>query len=72
MTAKDKIGIDLGGTKIEGVLMHPDGSVSQRVRKLTPKGDYHGILNTTADIVRELEPPGQQLNVGLSTPGSIS
>ena len=66
-----RIGIDLGGTKIEGVLMGADGNIDRRLRKATAKDDYWGTLQTVADIVSELEQPAK-LKVGICTPGSIS
>ena len=39
-----RIGIDLGGTKIEGICLEQDGSLSQRTRIATPQGDYAGTL----------------------------
>lgn len=68
-----RIGIDLGGTKIEGVLMATDGSIEKRLRKSTPKDDYQATLQTVADVVNELEKNEEApLKVGVGTPGSIS
>ena len=40
------IGIDWGGTKIEGVAMERDGRELLRLREATPRHDYHGCLKT--------------------------
>ena len=66
-----RIGIDLGGTKIEGVLMATDGGIERRLRKSTPKNDYRAILQTIAALVAELE-QNQPAKVGICTPGSLS
>jgi fructokinase len=71
MTAR--IGIDLGGTKIEGVALDPDGGQLARMRVPTPQGDYEGILAAVADLVERV---GMGLDVaetvGVGTPGAIS
>jgi predicted NBD/HSP70 family sugar kinase len=70
------IGIDLGGTKIEGVVLNKQGHIAQRLRVPTPKTDYSATLKSIADLVRQLESefpklPGQQA-IGVATPGSVS
>ncbi len=66
-----RIGIDLGGTKIEGVRLHPDGRLDPRLRIPTPGGDYRAILDAIADLVARLD-PGGTLPVGIGTPGALS
>lgn len=68
-----RIGIDLGGTKIEGIVMNHEGDVLERIRKPTPKGDYEGIISRIAAIVRELETrvDGRH-TIGVGTPGAVS
>ncbi len=66
------IGIDWGGTKIEGVAMERDGRELLRIREATPRGDYDGCLRLVADVVRRLEAEtGQQGSVGIGIPGSL-
>ncbi len=66
-------GIDLGGTKIEGVLMGADGTVRFRRRVETPAGDYEATLEAIVALHRELErEAGRKLPLGLGTPGSPS
>lgn len=72
MSDELRIGIDLGGSKIEGVLMQPDGNISRRLRRATPKEDYDGIIGTVAEIVHELEAAAPVAQVGICTPGAIS
>lgn len=68
-----RIGIDLGGTKIEGVALDGDGGVVARRRIETPRGEYRGILNAIAGLVRQLEAEaGGTATVGIGTPGALS
>jgi fructokinase len=68
-----RIGIDLGGTKIEAVALDPEGRQLARMRVPTPQGDYEGILAAVADLVERV---GSGLDVaetvGVGTPGAIS
>jgi len=66
-----RIGIDLGGTKIEGVTLEAHGGVGQRIRLDTPQGDYAGTLQTIADLIEQLD-PGGKTPVGIGTPGALS
>ena len=45
------IGIDWGGTKIEGIALTPEGRAVARLRADTPRHDYEGCLRTIADLV---------------------
>ena len=66
-------GIDLGGTKIEGVLMEEEGAIRFRRRVATPAGDYEATLEAVVALHRELErAAGRELPLGLGTPGSPS
>jgi fructokinase len=67
-----RIGIDLGGTKIEGIAL--DGSVEvARLRVDTPRHDYQATLDTVAALVRELETrTGRHGSVGVGIPGTMS
>lgn len=68
-----RIGIDLGGTKIEGILLGDDETFSKRLRVATPSGDYTGTLAAIQALVLELEAfAGQACRVGVGTPGAIS
>ena len=49
------MGIDLGGTKIEGRVLAPDGSEVARLRILAPQGDYESTVRALTDIVRDLD-----------------
>ncbi|WP_456373353.1 ROK family protein [Thiolapillus sp.] len=66
-------GMDLGGSKIEAILLADDGSELLRIRRPTPAGDYPATLHTIAALHGELETrAGKQLPLGLGTPGSRS
>ena len=69
-----RIGIDLGGTKIEGIVMGPDSRILQRQRVPTPQGDYAATLACIVDLVHGLERAagGENLSVGIGHPGSVS
>jgi len=67
------IGIDLGGTKIEGIGLAADGTEIARERVPTPAGDYRGILESISMLVARLESTlGTQCSVGIGMPGSFS
>ena len=69
---RPRLGIDLGGTKIEGIRLEADGSISERRRVPTPAGDYAATIDAIADVVAALEQEGESLRVGIGTPGAIS
>ena len=50
-----RIGIDLGGTKIEGIALGDDASELVRRRIPAPRGDYRQTLSAIVDLVREIE-----------------
>ena len=73
VATRQRIGIDLGGTKIEGIVLDPDNHVSQRLRVATPKNAYSETIEAACLIVEELQQDSQQrLSVGFGTPGSLS
>jgi fructokinase len=68
-----RIGIDLGGTKIEVVALAPDGQEIRRQRVATPRGDYLGTLEVIVALVDETERAlGARATVGIGIPGSVS
>ncbi|WP_366919580.1 ROK family protein [Hydrocarboniphaga sp.] len=69
-----RIGIDLGGTKIEGVVMAADSAVLARQRVATPQGDYAATLATLAQLVDDLETSvgAKKMRVGIGHPGALS
>jgi fructokinase len=68
-----RIGIDLGGTKIEGVVLDVQGATRARRRVPTPRDDYEATVNAVAALVRDLEAEiGEEGSVGIGHPGAIS
>ena len=68
-----KIGIDLGGTKIESILLRDDGEIIHRLRTATPRGEYASILQAIAEHVAQQDTvANQSCPVGMGIPGSIS
>jgi fructokinase len=68
-----RIGVDLGGSKIELIALDANGAELLRRRIATPQGDYPATLQAIADLVtgaeREL---GARGSVGIGTPGAVS
>lgn len=72
-----RLGVDLGGSKIEAVLLGADNQVLSRLRVKTPAQDYNGILHAVRDIALAVEVEAglsatQGLPIGIGTPGSRS
>jgi fructokinase len=73
-----RVGIDLGGTKIEGVIMDDSGTERPRRRVPTPRNDYPATLSAIATLVGDLlhdagaGPQSESATVGVATPGSQS
>lgn len=68
-----RIGIDLGGTKIEGIAMSDDGEINAKLRLDTPQGHYENTVEAICDLVSDLEADqGTARAIGIGTPGSIS
>lgn len=68
-----RIGIDLGGTKIELVALDESGVLRLRRRRPTPQGDYEATVKAVEELIgaaeREL---GQRGSVGIGIPGAES
>lgn len=68
-----RLGIDLGGTKIEIIALDQAGQVCLRRRVPTPRGDYGATLAAIADLVQGAEAAlGVRGSVGIGTPGALS
>src|SRR5438309_5326118 len=63
-----KIGVDLGGTKIEALALDDAGREVFRKRVLTPRGDYAATLAAVAALVNEIGAG----SVGIGIPGALS
>ncbi len=68
-----RIGIDLGGTKIEGIVLGDVGAERARIRVPTPQESYEATLGAVVGLVRDLEARvGARCTVGIGHPGAIS
>jgi fructokinase len=68
-----RIGIDLGGTKIEAVALGEGGDVLARHRVPTPRDDYQGTIAASVNLVRRIEDElGVRASVGIGMPGAVS
>lgn len=68
-----RIGVDLGGTKIEFVALEGDGTELHRHRMATPRFDYAGTVRAIRDSVKEIERKlGRSASVGVGIPGTVS
>jgi fructokinase len=68
-----RIGVDLGGTKIEAIALDSQGATLCRHRIATPAGDYRAIIEAITALVFEIERElGCQASVGIGTPGALS
>src|SRR5215470_758817 len=68
-----RIGVDLGGTKIEFVALERDGTELHRHRIATPRHDYEGTVRAITDGVKEMERKlGRTATVGVGIPGTVS
>jgi fructokinase len=68
-----RIGVDLGGTKIEFVALERDGRELHRHRIATPRFDYQGTVRAVTETVKGIEKElGRSATVGVGIPGTIS
>ncbi len=68
-----RFGLDLGGTKIEAVVIDPKGEIIWRDRQPTPASNYQQIIALIGDMVARADSDmGTKLSVGIGMPGSLS
>lgn len=68
-----RFGLDLGGTKMEAVLLDDAGEIAWRDRRSTPADDYKAIIDTIAELVSEAGGHStDEITVGIGMPGSLS
>ena len=75
LTPQYRIGIDVGGTKIEGIVLDGKGGECARLRYATPLADgYDAVVQCIAGVYQELafRIDGVSHTLGIGTPGSIS
>ena len=68
-----RLGLDYGGTKIEGIVLGPDGTERARARVPTPRHDYDGGVRAIRGLLDQLEGAagGRVESVGIGVPGSV-
>ena len=68
-----RLGLDYGGTKIEGIVLGPDGEERARARVATPRFDYDGGITAIRGLMEKLErgAGGRIETVGIGVPGSV-
>jgi fructokinase len=68
-----RIGIDVGGTKIEGIALADEGTELARFRVPTPRDDYEATVTAIVELVSRLEATsGARGTVGVGIPGTVS
>ncbi len=68
-----RIGVDLGGTKIEAIALDNEGKILQRRRVDTPRDNYDAIVNAIVSLVNGIEAElDAEGSVGLGIPGAVS
>ena len=68
-----RIGVDLGGTKIEVIALDDNGATVLKRRVKAPMGDYAGTVRTIADLASSAQSQiGASATVGIATPGALS
>ena len=69
-----RIGVDLGGTKIEGILLSPSGEVAEKIRVDTPAKKYLETVDALCEVIEQLQQlsPSKKCSVGIGTPGALS
>lgn len=69
-----RIGVDLGGTKIEGILLSSSGEVAEKVRVDTPSQKYLETVDALCEVIEKLQKlsPSGKCSVGIGTPGALS
>ncbi len=66
------LGVDLGGTKTEAILLDEHQNVIDRKRIQTPQLDYNEIINSISSLVLEISKDIDDFSLGVCTPGAIS
>ncbi len=67
-----RLGVDLGGTKIEAILLDESFEVIQRKRIPTPQENYQKILDSMTSLVLDLSENVSDYSLGVCAPGAIS
>lgn len=68
-----RIGVDLGGTKIEGIMLTNEGDIANKLRVPTPSGSYQETLKAVCGVITKLQELSPiLLKVGIGSPGALS
>ena len=69
-----RIGVDLGGTKIEGILLSPTGEIEEKIRVNTPAQNYLETVDELCKVIDRLQllSPSKKCSVGIGSPGVLS
>jgi len=68
-----RIGLDIGGSKLEGAVLDDAGTIVARERVPSVRGDYDGTIEAVAGLVARLErAAGRRCTVGIGIPGTVS
>jgi fructokinase len=68
-----RIGIDLGGTKMEGIALNDNGHIDYRERIDTPHDDYPATVDALCQLIANIEQQaGSSSSIGIGIPGTIS
>src|SRR2546421_12665492 len=68
-----RIGVDIGGTKIEALALDPAGREILRKRVPSPRGDYDATISAVKGLVEEIDSSsGVKGSVGIGIPGALS
>jgi fructokinase len=72
--SRPAIGVDLGGTKIEAIVLDADGQSLWRERVATPAGDYHATLQAVHALITRAETELRLTgcSIGIGTPGTTT
>ena len=65
-----RIGVDLGGTKVEGIRLKDNGQIDKKIRVSTPTKNYDSVITLICDLISDLQTP-DRLSVGIGTPGTL-
>ncbi len=65
------VGIDIGGTKIAGALVDPDGKIVAEAKVATPAQDPDALVSAVVSLVNELASGHEVLGVGVAAAGFI-
>lgn len=72
MNLLNRVGVDLGGTKIEAILLDENLNTLERKRIPTPKNNYEEIVSSITNLVSEITSDVSDFTFGICTPGAIS